>query len=333
MSIVFHGTSRDDKYNADGGVFDYRTELYGNGGDDELIGSLFNTNFIYGGTGSDTLEGGADTNNIYGDEGNDTITVFYLASTNNLYGGSGNDYIDGGDGGSYINGGRGSDTLVGGDGGDTYVVNSTKDKITETYTPYYDNDLDPIDTVRASVSWKLAENLEDLVLTGSSKISGTGNSDNNSITGNSGNNALKGLSGRDKLLGGGGADRLEGGSGRDRLDGQGGRDRLDGGDDSVSDVFIFSTIKDSRVGSKHDTILNFKKGIDKIDLHALDADAETGRNNSFDWKGTSALDHSVWWKSSDNGVLVQGDVNGNSKADFEIFVQDVTRLSSDDFIL
>jgi len=61
----------------------------------------------------------------------------------------------------------------------------------------------------------IPEELENLVLAGSSALNGVGNSHANDITGNSGNNNLSGLAGNDTLDGGPGIDTLTGGSGDD----------------------------------------------------------------------------------------------------------------------
>ena len=63
-----------------------------------------------------------------------------------------------------------------------------------------------VDAVQSSVSYTLGNNVENLTLTGSANLSGTGNADNNTIIGNSGNNVLSGLGGADVLDGGTGTD-------------------------------------------------------------------------------------------------------------------------------
>jgi Ca2+-binding RTX toxin-like protein len=73
--------------------------------------------------------------------------------------------------------------------------------------------------VQSSVTYTLGNNLENLTLTGTAAINGTGNTLNNVLTGNSGNNTLTGLAGDDTLNGGGGNDTLNGGDGNDLLDG------------------------------------------------------------------------------------------------------------------
>lgn len=75
------------------------------------------------------------------------------------------------------------------------------------------------DTVEASASYTLALNVENLVLTGTAAIDGTGNKDANMLTGNAGNNVLSGLGGADSIDGGAGNDALNGGTGQDRLTG------------------------------------------------------------------------------------------------------------------
>src|SRR5262249_22122226 len=94
------------------------------------------------------------------------------------------------------------------------------------------------DTIQSSVTYTASSNVENLTLTGSSAIDGTGNSLDNVLTGNSGVNNLDGSSGNDTLSGGAGNDSLTGGSGNDDLTGGTGNDTLVGGADN--DTYHFA---------------------------------------------------------------------------------------------
>ncbi|MFM6532187.1 MAG: bluetail domain-containing putative surface protein, partial [Dolichospermum sp.] len=103
-----------------------------------------------------------------------------------------------------LDGGAGTDTLIGGLGNDIYIVDSTTDTITELTSG-------GTDTIQSSVTYTIATltNVENLTLTGTAAVNGTGNAGNNVITGNAGNNTLTGGVGKDTLIGGLGVDRFD----------------------------------------------------------------------------------------------------------------------------
>jgi Ca2+-binding RTX toxin-like protein len=185
-------------------------------------------NTIWGGNGDDSLSGLGGNDYIDGDDGDDTLAGG--ANGDSLFGGDGNDLLDGGANG---------DSMSGGAGDDTYIVDGSSDTVWEASAA------NGIDTVLSAVSLTLGSNVENLTLTATGSVNGTGNSLDNAITGGSGANVLNGSSGNDTLSGGAGNDNLTGGSG--------------------SDEFVFSSWFTSNV----DTITDFSSGTDIV---ALDDD-------------------------------------------------------------
>ncbi|WP_316675778.1 hypothetical protein [uncultured Tolumonas sp.] len=227
--ILFGGNENDNISGGLGNDF-----IFGGVGDDTLVGDAGN-DIISGGTGNDVLTGGVGSD-IYivdsvGDVVNETtitaevdtvissvayslganlenLTLSGSASingtgnelNNSLFGNDAANVLTGLIGNDTLNGGKGNDTLIGGVGSDTYVVDSAGDVVNETTT------VAELDIVQSSVSFLLGANLENLTLTGSAAINGTGNTLNNVITGNSLSNILNGAAGADTLAGGNGSD-------------------------------------------------------------------------------------------------------------------------------
>ena len=119
------------------------------------------------------------------------------------------------------------------------------------------------DTLTQNVTSTLPTNVENLTLTGTTAINGTGNAGDNVLIGNSANNILTALAGHDTLNGGAGNDTLDGGDGNDLLFGGASNDILTGGlgKDSLTgglgvDRFDYRTLADS-VFSSFDVITDF----------------------------------------------------------------------------
>jgi serralysin len=193
------------------------------------------TNAILGGTATvtttitDTLSA-STTTTLPANVENLTLTG---SSVINGTGNAGNNILTGNTANNTLNGGAGNDTLIGGLGNDIYVVDSTTDVIAE-------NANEGTDTIQSSVTYTIASlpNIENLILTGSSVINGTGNAANNILTGNTANNTLNGGAGNDTLIGGAGKDTLTGGTGTDKFVFTSLADSLLAGYDVISDYTI-----------------------------------------------------------------------------------------------
>ena len=89
--------------------------------------------------------------------------------------------------------------MYGGAGNDVYFVDNAGDVVIE-------NVGEGNDTVFASIDYRLATNVDNLILQEGAAVQGYGNSGVNAIIGNSGNNLLNGEAGADKMFGGAGND-------------------------------------------------------------------------------------------------------------------------------
>jgi beta-glucanase (GH16 family) len=208
--------------------------------------------------------------------------------------------------------------LVGTSSNDTFSVNATNTEIREQPGGGFD-------TVRATVSYTLPENVEKLVLSDPGTLDGTGNGGNNQLYGNGQANTLSGLAGDDQLYGGAGNDTLLGGNGNDKLYGGLNNDRLTGGlgvdrldGEGGADTFHFASVAESPYSAR-DTIIGFSGvGGDRIDLSAIDASTLISGDQAFDFIGSSPFTAAGQLRFS-NGIL-SADVNGDKVADFGLTV-------------
>ena len=287
----------------DGGA-DGQTDVLigGDGNDTYIIGDTADMVVEANSTGIDLVQSSvsyslAAIGKVIGDVENLTLTgTGDISGTgnrldNHITGNSGNNHLSGGDGNDVLDGGTGMDAMAGGRGADRYFVDNIGDTVIEDYE-YVGGQLSPItgrgdwlahfqdvsrtvlDVVVSTVDFTLGKNVEQLQLTGSAAINGTGNELDNAITGNGKNNILKGLDGSDSIWGGGGKDTLFGGNGDDWLDGGYDHDVLTGGAGRDSFVFganfgIDKTINRANqayINASSDTVTDFTKGEDLIML-------------------------------------------------------------------
>lgn len=176
-------------------------------------------------------------------------------------------------------------------------------------------------------------------LAGGDRLDGRAGGD--SLYGGAGNDTLSGGSGGDSLVGGNGNDRLAGGRQDDALFGGAGTDTLLGGRNADrmwggtgADVFLFDS-RDSPPGQM-DTIGDFTRGADRIDLRPVDGDLAQRGDQPLRWLGGGAFDGeggALRVQAGAGGMTVQVDIGGDGRADLQILVRDVTFLGRGDFLL
>lgn len=273
--------------------------IYGYAGNDTIV-PLAGNDLIYAGSGNDSIYDTAGNDTIYADVGDDTICDVSGANyidagdgNDSILGGSGMDTINGSFGNDTINGGLGVDSLIGGEGNDFYIVDNSADAVFEALSG-------GVDVVNSSVSYTISENVENLTLTGTSAINGTGNLIDNYLLGNSAGNILYGFEGNDTLDGAAGVDTLYGGLG--------------------NDSYIVDNINDSvveNIGEGTDTVYSsvsytLKSNVENIIL--------TG-NSTIDATG-NALDNIITGNSSNNilkGSLGNDTLMGDAGDDTYLF--------------
>jgi Ca2+-binding RTX toxin-like protein len=182
-----------------GGVDTVRTSLsFSLATSSHLLGQV--ENLVLTGNGNVDGTGNDQDNAITGNNGDNVLT-----------GGGGNDVLDGGRGNDHLDGGIGADVMTGGRGNDVFLVDDVGDRVNENAG----EGTDEVHTTLAAFT--LSDNVENLVYTGGSDFTGTGNALNNTITSGGGSDHLSGGGGNDVLAGAAGSDFLTGGAGNDQF--------------------------------------------------------------------------------------------------------------------
>ncbi|MCA0406345.1 MAG: M10 family metallopeptidase C-terminal domain-containing protein [Proteobacteria bacterium] len=278
-----------------------------------------------------------------------------------LFGRGGNDTLRGGDGDDTLIGGTGNDTLSGGAGNDTFIFESGTDSLSggSGTDELQFRDVDIQSGFLGSLSYALLPESSPIfydvisgdVLTGETVLGNIAQlssiesirmtNNNDTLNDNNTGRTLKGDGGDDIIHGNGGDDTIFGGSGHDTLTGDEGDDILIGGTgaDTMTggtgaDTFRFDTVSDAGFGYSgnfifpEDSITDFERGIDRIDLSRIDANADASGNQAFrlveQFTGHAG---ELRIQSLVGFTFISGDVDGDGGRDFQIEVRGLVNAS------
>jgi Ca2+-binding RTX toxin-like protein len=317
-------------------------QIIGNTGNNLLQG-LDGDDLLKGELGNDTMEGGLGNDIYYVDNALDVVTeasgagtgtdvVYAILSATSvtpytlptnvenvvyfdpnvlfIVGNALNNYFTGNDGDNTLDGAGGADTMEGGAGNDYYIVENAGDSVVE-------NSSEGTDTVKASVSFTLGGEIENLVLNpGGANLNGTGNSLGNDIDGNNGANVLNGGAGSDTMSGGAGNDTYVVDTASDVIDETGGS--------GIDKVVTTANLDLTTVG-----------GVENVDLAGLDnlnitgnglGNVITGNGGNNVINGGGGVDTASYEGASGgvNANLDTGQSNGAGGVDTLLNVENLT---------
>lgn len=304
-------------------------------------------------------------NNSPTDWGGNNDTIDGFGGNDFLFGRAGNDTLRGGDGDDTLVGGSGNDTLSGGAGNDTFIFESGTDSIsggTGTDELQF-RDVDIQSGFLGSLSFAILPESSPIfydvasgdVLTGETLLGRVSQlssiesirmtNNNDTLNDNDIGRTLKGDGGDDIIHGNGGNDTLFGGSGHDTLTGDEGDDTIIGGTgaDTMSggagaDTFRFDTVSDAGFAYSGnfifpgDSITDFERGLDRIDLSRIDANTNASGNQALriveQFTGNAG---ELRIQSLVGFTFISGDVDGDGGRDFQIEVRGL--INASDLIL
>lgn len=308
LANVLYGNSNNNSLTG----LDGNDVLSGGDGNDALSGGRGN-DVLIGGIGNDTLDGGEDIDTASYRRMNGSVTVDLavtvaqatgagldrLSGIENVEGsGIGSDILLGNTGANRLLGLGGNDILLGGDGADTLDGGAGTDTVSY---------VDALDDVTVDLGRGIS-------------IDGFGRNDtyisieniigglfDDTLTGSAENNVIEGRQGRDMLRGAGGLD-----------------------------TFVYrSTSESGTTLATSDVIWDWAAG-DRIDLAQIDASTVTAGDQAFTFLGVanfSGVAGQLRQVNVSGQVIIEGDVDGNSVADFSIVVKGAITFAATDFVL
>lgn len=180
-----------------------------------------------------------------------------------------------------------------------------------------------LDVVNGDEVWSdgnitaVSANVAELHALGIGKVNLHGADSGQKMFGNSATNVIEGNGGNDVLDGGGGVDGLHGGGGRDR--------------------FEFARGDTGNTKATADTIFDFKPASgDMIGVDRWDANSHKSGNQDFSFIGGEDFHHKAGelrFTEDKSDTWIEGDTNGDGKADFIIHLDDALALKAGDFDL
>jgi Ca2+-binding RTX toxin-like protein len=267
--------------------------------------------------GIDTFTG---VNAVAGSRFDDVLIGSDSARAETFDGGRGNDYIDGG-GGAH----------------DRYQIETPPVGVTVDisspvgFVTLADDDGVQTDTLVNIEEISATEFDDDITLS---------DVDNVAI-GENGNDVIRGLAGNDTLIGDQGHGFRGTAPGNDVLIGGLGKDTMTGNEGA--DTFVLESILETgKTKSTRDVITDFTRGEDLVDLTAVDANVLVDGDQAFSWRGergfSGAAGELRFVRENNPGTandrtIIEGDVNGDRIADFQIELTGLHRLTEHDFLL
>jgi Ca2+-binding RTX toxin-like protein len=366
--LVVNGDAGNDRITVQGGSSSLITTVNGGDGSDQLYGGT-GINVLSGGAGNDYIDAGLGTDDVLsGGAGIDTLSFQSLKGSpviidmshpnalgdlnvmvingqgqrvsngdvvsndfenlvgtnfnDTLTGNAGDNVIYGMDGDDIIYGGGGNDTLVAGNGGGgLFGGDGNDDLVLGHLTPPTTNTSLVIDGGTGTNTLDLSgfENVNVDLATGHGQV------------GDIPDPTLMSISNVQNVIGSVYADVIQGDANNNVITGGGSFDDLTGG--GGADTFKYNAISDSNYQTGTDTIEDFSEAQgDKIDLSAIDANANVAGDQAFTFIGTAAFDGRPG-ELRDNGQFLEGETTGGTTANFAIEFANGAPHNARDFIL